>query len=44
MNLQMLCKINGVIVCLNGLSAIFLYNMWFSMAGVEPTGPAIALC
>ena len=44
MNLQLLCKINGAIIGLNGLSAIFMYNMWFNMAGVEPTGPAIALC
>ena len=44
MNLQLLCKINGVIIGINGLSAIFMYNMWFNMAGVEPTGPAIALC
>ena len=44
MNLQLLCKINGVVIGINGLSAIFMYNMWFNMAGVEPTGPAIALC
>ena len=44
MNLQLLCKINGVIIGLNGLSAIFMYNMWFNMAGIEATGPTIALC
>jgi len=44
MNLQLLCKINGVVVGINGLSAIFMYNMWFNMAGVEATGPTIALC
>ena len=44
MNLQLLCKINGVVIGINGLSAIFMYNMGFNMAGVEPTGPAIALC
>jgi len=44
MNLQLLCKINGVVIGINGLSAILMYNMWFNMAGVEPTGPAIALC
>ena len=44
MNLQLLCKINGVIVGFNGLSAIFMYNMWFNMAGIEASGPTIALC
>ncbi len=44
MNLQLLCKINGVVVGINGLSAIFMYNMWFGMAGIEATGPTIALC
>ena len=44
MNLQLLCKINGVVIGLNGLSAIFMYNMWFNMAGIEATGPTIALC
>ena len=44
MNLQLLCKINGVIIGINGLSAIFMYNMWFNMAGIEATGPTIALC
>ena len=44
MNLQLLCKINVVIIGLNGLSAIFMYNMWFNMAGIEATGPTIALC
>ena len=43
MNLQLLCKINGVVVGINGLSAIFMYNMWFNMAGIEATGPTIAL-
>ena len=44
MNLQLLCKINGVVIGINGLSAIFMYNMWFNMAGIEATGPTIALC
>ena len=44
MNLQLLCKINGVVIGINGLSAILMYNMWFNMAGIEPTGPTIALC
>ncbi len=44
MNLQLLCKINGVIIGINGLSAILMYNMWFNMAGIEATGPTIALC
>ncbi len=44
MNLQLLCKVNGVIVGINGLTAIFMYNMWFNMAGIEATGPTIALC
>ena len=44
MNLQLLCKINGVVIGINGLSAIFMYNMWFNMAGIEPTGPTVSLC
>jgi len=44
MNLQLLCKINGVVSGLNGLSAILMYNMWFNMAGIEATGPTISLC
>ena len=44
MNLQLLCKINGVVSAINGLSAILMYNMWFNMAGIEATGPTIALC
>ncbi len=44
MNLQLLCKINGVVSAINGLSAILMYNMWFNMAGLEATGPTIALC
>ena len=44
MNLQLLCKINGVVIGINGLSAILMYNMWFNMAGIEATGPTIALC
>ena len=44
MNLNLLCKINGVVIGINGLSAIFMYNMWFNMAGIEATGPTIALC
>ena len=44
MNLQLLCRVNGVIVGINGLTAIFMYNMWFNMAGIEATGPTIALC
>ena len=43
MNLQLLCKINGVVSAINGLSAILMYNMWFNMAGIEATGPTIAL-
>ena len=44
MNLQLLCKINGVVTAINGLSAILMYNMWFNMAGIEATGPTISLC
>ena len=44
MNLRLLCKVNGIIVGINGLSAIFLYNMWFNMAGIEASGPTISLC
>ena len=44
MNLQLLLKVNGVVSGINGLSAILLYNMWFNMAGIEATGPTIALC
>ena len=44
MNLQLLLKVNGVVSGINGLSAIFMYNMWFNMAGIEATGPTIALC
>ena len=44
MNLKLLLKVNGVVSGINGLSAIFMYNMWFNMAGMEATGPAIALC
>ena len=44
MNLQLLLKVNGVVSGINGLSAIFMYNMWFNMASIEATGPTIALC
>ena len=44
MNLQLLLKVNGVVSGINGLSAILMYNMWFNMAGMEATGPTIALC
>ena len=44
MNLKLLLKVNGVVSGINGLSAIFMYNMWFNMAGIEATGPTIALC
>ena len=44
MNLQLLCKINGVVIGINGLSAILMYNLWFNMAGIEATGPTISLC
>ena len=44
MNLQLLLKVNGVVSGINGLSAIFMYNMWFNMAGIEATGPTISLC
>ena len=43
MNLQLLLKVNGVVSGINGLSAILMYNMWFNMAGIEATGPTIAL-
>ena len=43
MNLQLLCKINGVVIGINGLSAILMYNMWFNMAGIEATGATISL-
>ena len=33
MNLQLLCKINGVVIGINGLSAILMYNMWFLIVG-----------
>ena len=41
MNLQLLCKINAVVIGINGLSALLMYNMWFNMAGIEATGPTI---
>ena len=44
MNLQLLLKVNGVVSGINGLSAILMYNMWFNMAGIEATGPTIAIC
>ena len=44
MNLKLLFKVNGVVSGINGLSAIFMYNMWFNMAGIEATGSSIALC
>ena len=44
MNLKLLLKVNGVVSGINGLSAILMYNMWFNMAGMEVTGPSIALC
>ena len=44
MNLQLLFKVNGAVTAINGLSAILMYNMWFNMAGIEATGPTIALC
>jgi len=43
MNLQLLCKINAVVIGINGFSALLMYNMWFNMAGIEATGPTIAL-
>ena len=35
MNIKLLCRINGVIIFLNGLSALLVPGMWFSMAGLE---------
>ena len=33
MNIKLLCRINGVWVALNGLSAFIMPDMWFEMAG-----------
>jgi len=42
MNLSLLCRINGVWVALNGLSAILMPDMWFNMAGLEASNAAYA--
>lgn len=42
MNLGLLCRINGVWVALNGLSAILMPDMWFSMAGLDASNAAYA--
>ena len=42
MNLNLLCRINGVWVALNGLSAIVMPDMWFNMAGLEASSAAYA--
>jgi len=45
MNIQLLCRINGAFVILNGLSALVAPSMWFSMAGFTAVGPAaFAIC
>ena len=45
MNIQLLCRINGAFVILNGLSALVFPSMWFSMAGFTAVGPAaFAIC
>ena len=42
MNIKLLCRINGVIVFLNGLSALVAPGMWFSMAGLESSVAGVA--
>jgi len=42
MNINLLCRINGVWVALNGLSAFIIPDMWFNMAGLT-AGPAAYL-
>ena len=42
MNIKLLCRINGVIVFINGLSALVAPGMWFSMAGLESSPAAVA--
>ena len=42
MNLNLLCRINGVWVMLNGISAIVMPDMWFNMAGLESSSAAYA--
>ena len=42
MNLNLLCRINGVWIGLNGLSAILMPDMWFNMAGLEASSAAYA--
>ena len=41
MSLGLLCRINGVWVALNGLSAILMPDMWFSMAGLDASNAAL---
>ena len=40
MNIKLLCRINGVWVALNGLSAFIMPDMWFEMAGLDTGSPA----
>ena len=42
MNIKLLCRINGVIVFINGLSALVAPGMWFSMAGLESSVAGVA--
>ena len=42
MNIKLLCRINGVIVFLNGLSALLAPGLWFSMAGLESSIAGVA--
>ena len=42
MNIKLLCRINGVWVALNGLSAFIMPDMWFEMAGYTGSPAAYA--
>ena len=42
MTLGLWCRINGVFVGLNGLSAILMPDMWFTMAGLDASNAAYA--
>ena len=42
MNIKLLCRINGVWVALNGLSAFIVPDMWFEMAGYVGSPAAYA--
>ena len=45
MNINLLCRINGAFVFLNGLSALIVPSMWFNMGGFTDVDPeAIAIC